>query len=683
MVAVFPFVDATTRAKYISMRLPALCRARRAAGLRTAYQELVDHWRVRGPDGAWLPRRTQKALVAGIAVSLRTFSHAAYATLHYLSVQLLRDLIVHHNDVREFAVAMGAASSLRQLLAATSDLTSLYAFYVDVDALLGLRLATSRLLLTGGQPCSLAALVAATPKRDAGLPEHEGLAPTAHLVPLPANARSVTLHNWKQKLQFAYKCLACDSRLHVHEAVKIFRAIIALRPMDCDVASVHVNLGSVYMLEGELDAAMAEFVAALALDEEQWRAHYNLGLVLLRKGRVLEGKDHLQSAARLRPEHAKSAAIVAEINNALAMAAIEVVAAERERQAFANDVSVVVSFLQRPPTGVTPVRFEAAAAYVADATGIAVPVTVPLSTGWEGAMAAVLHRLYVFAALRRLHVNELLQQHCDHDHPHLIRVAALDELLRTTTGTSFSADERAEMELLFPKQTIIHALLQPNQATADVIAEVRRLGAAYLQLSYPRSRPVRPLSSWAMWLALPLLKWLTSLSSLKAKAPAIYAVLVALDLFTVIHLAKAQPTLKPQHLKPLDLADRGTVIYELFGLRKSVECAAGAVLQGAIRVLAAKAQRQQRRERVLCTKEDRNAHDRTLSRALEGQLRHAAAVRTVAEVVAALVDDAIDGIFALPPLPTLLPCIPLRTELRQRTNLAAAAIQRLQRHPGL
>ncbi|KDO24942.1 hypothetical protein SPRG_09586 [Saprolegnia parasitica CBS 223.65] len=591
-----------------------------------------------------------------------------------------------HNDVRVFALAMGVQPRVAALLEATSDLTSLYAQLRDVDTLLRMELGVARAELTGAAvspPLDLTFLVHSASTNAAALDPvstADSLAQTSHLIPLPAHARGVTHANWKPKLRFAYKCLQCDSRLHVHEAIRILRAIAHLKPLGCDVANVQLNLGAVYLhLEHQVDEAIACFESAIQLDPTLWKAYYNLAIALLQRGRLLEGKDALVAALEKHPSDPRTIAMLADVNAALTMAAMQVVASECDRQAFANDVSVVVSFLTAPAAPLAPVRFAAAINYVQDASALAVPVTQPLSPGWDGAIANLLHRLYVFAALRQQHVHELFQSVCEPDQPQWISITALDRLVATTTGVGLSNEERTELNVLFPRQTMIHALLQPNRVTSDIIRDVRRLGAAFSHLSYPRPRVRSVPSPWTRWLDLPLLTWLQSVHSLKAKASSIYAVLIDLDLFSVLHLAKRQPTLKPQHLKPMDLADRGTLIYELFGLRRSIELAAGSVIQGAIRILTATIQRQQRRELYLMARDDINAHDRTLSMALRDHLRRQETMRNVSETLECILQDAFSAIFTLPALPAMLPCIPLRTELRMRTHLAATSIQRAHR----
>jgi tetratricopeptide (TPR) repeat protein len=64
----------------------------------------------------------------------------------------------------------------------------------------------------------------------------------------------------------------------------------------------HYNLGNVYSRTGRLPEAVREYEAALAAQPNYAEAHNNLGTVLLRQGRFDEAIAHHTAAVRLRPE---------------------------------------------------------------------------------------------------------------------------------------------------------------------------------------------------------------------------------------------------------------------------------------------------------------------------------------------------------------------------------------------
>jgi tetratricopeptide (TPR) repeat protein len=66
---------------------------------------------------------------------------------------------------------------------------------------------------------------------------------------------------------------------------------------------VHNNLGEVYLEQGEISAARAEFQAALQLKPDYAFAHNNLGVLLIRQGRPTEARPWLETAIRLDPNY--------------------------------------------------------------------------------------------------------------------------------------------------------------------------------------------------------------------------------------------------------------------------------------------------------------------------------------------------------------------------------------------
>ncbi len=66
---------------------------------------------------------------------------------------------------------------------------------------------------------------------------------------------------------------------------------------------VHNNLGEVYLEQGELSAARAEFQAALQLKPDYAFAHNNLGVLLIRQGQPTEARPWLEMAIRLDPNY--------------------------------------------------------------------------------------------------------------------------------------------------------------------------------------------------------------------------------------------------------------------------------------------------------------------------------------------------------------------------------------------
>jgi lipoprotein NlpI len=83
-----------------------------------------------------------------------------------------------------------------------------------------------------------------------------------------------------------------------------FNAALELAPSH---APALTNLGNLLLEEGELDAAIARYRAAIAADREYAIAYLNLGVAYKRSGRIAEGVRALREAQRLEQKARKEA----------------------------------------------------------------------------------------------------------------------------------------------------------------------------------------------------------------------------------------------------------------------------------------------------------------------------------------------------------------------------------------
>jgi tetratricopeptide (TPR) repeat protein len=81
-------------------------------------------------------------------------------------------------------------------------------------------------------------------------------------------------------------------------AVTELRAALAIDPRNPEALS---TLGHLYLRQDRLEEAHARQVAALEVQPGLAKAHYGLGLVLLRRGELAAGRRHLQEFIRLEP----------------------------------------------------------------------------------------------------------------------------------------------------------------------------------------------------------------------------------------------------------------------------------------------------------------------------------------------------------------------------------------------
>ena len=73
-----------------------------------------------------------------------------------------------------------------------------------------------------------------------------------------------------------------------------------------DFSQAHFSLGNVYLKEGKLDLALAQFDTALALNPGHSRAHLNRGMVFFRGGQLKKAEEEFLAELELHPEEAKA-----------------------------------------------------------------------------------------------------------------------------------------------------------------------------------------------------------------------------------------------------------------------------------------------------------------------------------------------------------------------------------------
>jgi tetratricopeptide (TPR) repeat protein len=74
-----------------------------------------------------------------------------------------------------------------------------------------------------------------------------------------------------------------------------------------ETADVHNDLGIAYASRGQIDAAIAEFRQALALDPDSAATHWHLGAALAERGALQEAEEHLRTSVQLDPSNLEAA----------------------------------------------------------------------------------------------------------------------------------------------------------------------------------------------------------------------------------------------------------------------------------------------------------------------------------------------------------------------------------------
>lgn len=84
-------------------------------------------------------------------------------------------------------------------------------------------------------------------------------------------------------------------------AVTQFLQAIRIRP---DYVSAHYNLALTRLFLGEIDEATRHFEAVVRIDPNHADAHYNLGVILAQLGQLKKSETHISEALRIRPQDA-------------------------------------------------------------------------------------------------------------------------------------------------------------------------------------------------------------------------------------------------------------------------------------------------------------------------------------------------------------------------------------------
>ena len=86
------------------------------------------------------------------------------------------------------------------------------------------------------------------------------------------------------------------------EAIAQFQKALAINPED---ANTHYNLGMPFA-KGNVNEAIAQFQKALAIKPQFAEAHYNLGNAFLQQGRVEEAIAQFQKALAIKPDYVEA-----------------------------------------------------------------------------------------------------------------------------------------------------------------------------------------------------------------------------------------------------------------------------------------------------------------------------------------------------------------------------------------
>jgi Tfp pilus assembly protein PilF len=91
---------------------------------------------------------------------------------------------------------------------------------------------------------------------------------------------------------------ACQSPGKSNQRLGDLLMVVARHP----TAEAYNALGVLYAEGNKLNCAVPAFEQALRLDEQDWRARYNLALALIKQGEEKKAADHLHILIRQKPD---------------------------------------------------------------------------------------------------------------------------------------------------------------------------------------------------------------------------------------------------------------------------------------------------------------------------------------------------------------------------------------------
>jgi choline-sulfatase len=118
---------------------------------------------------------------------------------------------------------------------------------------------------------------------------------TGHLPEAIREFQSLLQQN-RQNLWAQFYLAVCDYRAHrLDDAVNALNATLAISP---DYPPAEQLLGTIWLVKEDYVRARQQFAHLAAIAPENYGAHYNLGILAMREGRMEEARRELQAAAR-------------------------------------------------------------------------------------------------------------------------------------------------------------------------------------------------------------------------------------------------------------------------------------------------------------------------------------------------------------------------------------------------
>jgi tetratricopeptide (TPR) repeat protein len=417
--------------------------------------------------------------------------------------------------------------------------------------------------------------------------------------------KKVQKDNWLRAKRHAYQLIKTGSRPEQAEALYLLLEIIDMHPHGCNLAKLHLNVGSIYVVFEHYEEAARAYRSSLIMNPENWKAAYNLGLALAKKEDFADAKWHFDQTILMNPPDQiaeEIASIIEEIEYIQRKKTRKTMKETKNARIFTQNYLEAMKLMTTSgdPAEVPDFEDYTKELFHDRLTFSSSYLLFDHAKGWKGVIASLLHRLYVHSAVKFIHVEEELFKYDPTNKGH-ISMNQLEELMIKSTGKGLQKNEKEELLSIFKLDgKIIYRMLIPNIETVNTVekilqireskkeGEIERGGGLYYaafqwrlaEKSYRRSDLSKTKESFWFYLEMSLRRWIQSIDSntLRMKWSICEKVLNRNQIFTPMHFVWNN-IIEPEQLSGITFSDRGVLIYEAHQVVESIKQAAAIVLQ--------------------------------------------------------------------------------------------------------
>ncbi|KUF80763.1 hypothetical protein AM587_10008366 [Phytophthora nicotianae] len=470
------------------------------------------------------------------------------------------------------------------------------------------------------------------------------------------------MKTWRSALRDANKLIESGDRVHLASALYLLLEIIWLDPRGCNLATMYLDTGSIYLAFDHLEEAAKAYRNCLRLDYFNWKARYNLGLATARLQDFVEATRQLKLALKACPID-----IAEEITKILKE--IDQIQYSKNLRAYkdatkARVFTTQILESQNVISGKLGVPNLPEDHTISHRNGLALSSSTPhlldVSHEWQGGLASVLHRLHAFARLRHIDIQPKMLR-LNPTRTDGISVQALDELVARVTGIPLSMTERSDLTLMLGNYGFTNfQYLNANAESIHAFNEIQDHGASHALLYWNlyRKRAKRSADSktgglW-YWFELTMAKWIGQVLHQRSTAGSLDHITSSLIEALFVHgwvtpmdfAWKWKSLPDPDDFPMLQLANRGIFIFECHRARSCIQEEASRTLLMFLRKCIIKCKRR-KHSRLLDVGnyQERSVNEAVFLEDIHTQLRNDILLdQQVAQEVLLCIEDMVDDV---------------------------------------